>query len=364
MKKSVFMAAVAVMAAFLVGCKPEQEVKTYPDNLNGYWASKANSYDEWISLEVGDNVAEQTTAKKPAATTTTQALLAFHADGRKTSQLLDMNYDSTTGKGELTAEGHTITVQAQNDTTILMSTTTGDTTTLYKGIKPVEEEAPSLVACWQRIGETENNYYDNLLIYPEDNEGVMHATFFVEKNGMAVGVGATVNTYDELEGTGTLFVPNYGETGEANFSLVGDTLTIGNEWQYITKESSKSIAVSTTGTWTATLMQFINITATVNDDNTCTIVYSMPEALATQWDFPTADTISGNVYYNPYVARGAFEYGGTPEERTDDTTTDDDTTTQSSGTSVLFDAVTETQVKISLNISETMGDIELVFNKK
>ena len=369
MKKSVLVTAIAVMAVVLVGCKPQTEVATYPEDIDGYWASEVSTDNEWYSLEVGNNVSKQSSKQRVMASAVqTYALFSHYTNGEKEgSVFLDLNYESTTGKGELTAEGHTLTVQAKNDTTIVISATSGNEITLYKGVKPEIAEAAPLVACWQRVDETENNYYDNLLVYPEDNNGTMHATFFLEKNGAAAGIGVSVKSYDEFTNSGVLEVPSNGETGEVPFVITADTLYAG-EGAYVAKAGTKNISIDKEGTWEATVMQFITITATIDAEDNCTLITSVPETFATQLDISTSDTISGKVFYNPYVGRGAFEYGANEtienvEEATDETTDKpEEEETQVSGTSVLFDAVSGSQVQISMTLNEV--PLSITFDKK
>ncbi len=345
----------AVCAAVLLGtsgCDNTVE-SSYPRNLNGYWASKPDATNSWYALEVGGDSTLRHTHKRTSPLYPMQAVWTHYINGRLDgTDKMELLYYPSEGNGSLHGQGVQLPLQAQNDTVIVVSVAAGDVM-LYRGVKPVIPECGSLEGCW-RERQSVQGQKDcmSMLVYAPDDSDVMPITIYGEES---MGIGAKITNYDAFTGEGVIHISIEGETEDVPLVVHGDSMVVNEEVVFVREVAVQDYGLRMEGTWQASVMGMVSLTAVVQQDNTCLLTYVLPADMAERAGLSSTGTVSGVTYYSCYAGRGAFELDGNNEGLGGDTVS-------VAGYSVVFEAVSASEVKVPMNMNG--AKVPLLFKKQ
>lgn len=329
MKKSILFVALAALLTVATGC--DNTENSYPNNLCGYWASKPDASKAWYALNVGKDASV--------------SVLTHYEDGiADSTEPVELTYDNQKGNGYIIGVGRQLPLQAKNDSIIVVSFAKGDVE-LYRGVIPEGYEESSLEGSWK--AKSSDGTVSYLLVYSDKPaSGVAHATFYSYESGMPFGYGAKIKTFDTKTKRGSIYASVEGEEETMEFTTDYTTLTIDDDI-YTRQARVQGAAIDMAGTWKASVQGGITLTAEVQQDHSCKMVFAMPPQLAAQMEIPSTGTIYGHTYYSQYAGRGAFEMDSVDIQM--DIEGDESEMENTAGFSVVFEAVSATSVQVPIN---------------
>lgn len=339
MKKFFLLAVFAATMIALAGCDTAET--SYPKDLCGYWASKPDASKAWYTLNVDKNASA--------------SVLTHYEDGiADTTEPVELTYDNQKGNGYITGAGRQLPMQAKNDSIIVVSFAKGDVE-LYRSAIPQGYEGGSLEGSWKTKSASDGEV-SYLLVYSDKaSTGIAHATFYSEEGGMPVGYGAEIKTFDTQTKSGTIRVSAEGEEETLEFTTDYSTLTIDDDI-YTRQARIQGAAIDMSGTWTAGVQGGITLTAEVQHDHSCKMVFKIPSQMAAQMEMPSTGTIYGHVYYSQGAGRGAFEMDSVDIKMDIDETEGE--MEDAAGFSVVFDAVSATSVQVPVSMGGMTAALE------
>lgn len=353
-KMWLFVVCAAVLLG-LSGCDNTVE-SSYPRNLNGYWASKPDATNSWYALEVGGDLWKEDTVAQDMRKRTSplypmQAVWTHYVNGLlDDTEKMELLYYPSEGNGSLHGKGVHLPLQAQNDTVVVVSVAAVDVT-LCRGVKPAIPENGSLDGCWRG----KSSAYDKagyILVYASENSDTIHVTIYGEES---IGIGAKITNYDASTGEGVIHISIEGETEDVPLVVYGDSMIVNEEVVFVREVAVQDYGLHMAGTWQASVMGMVSLTAVVQQDNTCLLTYVLPADMAERAGLSGTGTVSGVTYYSCYAGRGAFELDGNNKGLGGDTVS-------VAGYSVVFEAVSASEVKVPMNMNG--AEVPLLFEKQ